>query len=670
MSATLSRDPARPTEPDVISRGPMSSPPSRGRRLALGQPLGNRPFPRTSVPDSETALRRRFTQTVAVVALLVTLAYLGWRLLYTLNLAEWWISVPLLVLELQAAVGLGVFAVNLWNVDAVPLAVPRDGTDLQIALLIPTYNEPQETLLPTVAAAVSASVAHETWVLDDGDRQEVRELAERLGARYLARPTHEHAKAGNVNYALERIDAELVAIIDADQVVRADLFRNTLGYFDDNRIALVQTHQDFYNLQSFEHERGLSEQGLFYRARSAGRNRWNAAFSCGTGAIFRMAALRDVGGLATETVTEGIHTSLRLHRRGWKTVFHNEVLAHGLAAGNVVQYLSQRLRWGIGAMQLLRRENPATVSGLTLMQRMSYLTTLLGWFDAWRSLGYLLAPMVVLWAAGVPIRSPFTVFAPIFIVTFLAQRYAMHRLARSTSGQGLTTISAIVRMPANLQATLRLLARSEQPFRVTDKGRLGDTGSRIAVPWLLWALMGASLLTLGWAVASLLGITPVHYGVAWVAYGSMFWLVLNTGLLLAAIWRIRSQRFASERRASVRFDVDAPAQLGDVPARLLDASWTGARILVPLPSCPPSAGSNQTLAIQFQHRIYTFDAVVRGVTPGPDPGPAVVVGLEFLPGQTGARAALAQALFQTGAEPRGVLEPEKLPVVRGAAVTA
>lgn len=648
----------------------MSSPPSRGRRVALEQPLGNRPFPRTAVPEPETARRRRLTQTVAVVALLVTLAYLGWRLLDTLNLAEWWISVPLLVLELHAALGLGLFAVNLWNVDAVPPPAPRDGTDLRLALLIPTYNEPQETLLPTVAAAVSASVDHETWVLDDGNRQEVRELAERLGARYLARPTHEHAKAGNVNYALDRIDAELVAIIDADHVVRADLFRNTLGYFDDNRIALVQTPQDFYNLESFEHERSFSEQRLFYRALLAGRNRWNAAFCCGTGAIFRMAALRDVGGLAMETVTEDIHTSLRLHRRGWRTIFHNEVLAHGLAAGNVLQYLSQRLRWGTGAMQLLRRENPATVSGLTRMQRLSYLTTLLGWFDAWRSLGYLLVPMVVLGVAAIPIRASFAVFAPIFIVTFLAQRYAMRRLARSTSSQGLATIFEIVRMPANLQATLRLLAGSEQPFRVTDKGRLGETRSRMPVPRLLWVLMGASLLTLGWAVASLLGITPVHYRVPWVAYGSMFWLVLNSGLLLAAIWRIRSKRFASERRASVRFDVDAPAQLGDVPARLLDASLTGARILVPLPTLAPSAGSRQTLAIQFQHRIYTFEAVVRGVNPGPDPGPAVVVGLEFLPGQTGARAALALALFQTGAEPRGVLEPEKRPVVRETAVAA
>ena len=624
----------------------------RPRHPAREQPLGNRPFPRTSLPEPEARGSRQLTQTVAVVALLVTLGYLAWRTLFTLNLGEWWISIPLLVLEVHAAFSLALFTINLWDVDATQPPTQRDGTDLKLAVLIPTFNEPEETLLPTVAAAVSANLAHDTWVLDDGARPRVQALAERLGARYLARPTHEHAKAGNVNHALSQLDADLVAIIDADHVVHADLFRNTLGYFDDNQVALVQTPQDFYNLHSFEHERDFSEQRLFYRALLAGRNRWNAAFCCGTGAIFRVAALRDVGGLAVDTVTEDIHTTLRLHRRGWRTVFHNEVLAHGLAAANVVQYLGQRLRWGTGAMQLLRRENPATVSGLTPMQRVSYLTTLLGWFEAWRSLGYLLVPMVVLLVAAVPIQAPFVEFAPIFIVTFLVQRYAMRRLARSTSSQGLATVFEVVRMPANLHATLRLLRSSELPFRVTEKGRTGAARTRMPVPWLLWALLGGSLITLGWAGASLLNLTPVHYRVPWVAYGSLFWLLVNLGILLAAIGRIRSRRFAAERRASVRFDLDAPVLLAGTPARLLDASLTGARILLwnPLPGFP--VGSEQTLDIHLGQRTYTFQVAVRSVMPAPDPAPAVVAGLEFVPGQTRECAALALALFQTGAEPR------------------
>ena len=634
----------------------MTATAARRSPLSPDLGLGNEPFPQAALPAPESLRRRRNTQAVAVAALLVTLAYLTWRTLYTVNLGQWWISIPLLLLEVHATVGLVLFTLNLWNIDATPPAHPVAATDLKLAILIPTFNEPEQTLLPTIAAAVSVRLDHETWVLDDGQRPEVEQLAHQLGAHYISRPVHDHAKAGNVNYGLTQLDADLVAIIDADHVASANLLRNTVGYFDDPNVALVQTPQDFYNLESFEHEHSFSEQRLFYRAQLAGRNRWNAAFCCGTGVVFRMDALRQVGGLAVETLTEDIHTTLRLHRRGWRTVLHNEVLAHGLAAGDVVQYLGQRLRWGTGAMQVLRLENPAVVSGLTLMQRVSYLTTLLGWFDAWRSLGYLLVPMGVLWLAAIPIQSPITIFAPFFLATFLLQRYAMRRLSRSTSNQAIATVFEMVRMPANLQATLRLFSFSKPAFRVTEKGRVGAERDRMPVPPLLWGLLAATVVTFGWTVASLLRLTPLHYPVPWIAYGALFWLVVNGALLVTAIARIRARRFAAERRASVRFDVDAPVRLGWAPGRLLDASITGVRmILQPSPETPVSSGLH-SLAIGLLGQVYTFRVFARSARPelGSDPG--TVVGLEFAPGQAPARAALALALFQTGAEPIFVAE--------------
>ncbi len=216
-------------------------------------------------------------------------------------------------------------------------------------------------LLPTIAAAVAVRLPHQTWVLDDGNCPEVATPARDLGAYYLARTDRSHAKAGNVNHGLQHIDADIITVLDADHVAHEELFVRTLGHFDDPRVTFVQTPQDFYNLDSFEHtgsrwttteaEYRFCEQGLFYRRLQAGRNRWNAAFCCGTGALFRTAALSEVGGLATETVTEDIHTSIRLHRRGWRSAYHNEVLARGLAAADAKQYLEQRLRWGTGAIR-------------------------------------------------------------------------------------------------------------------------------------------------------------------------------------------------------------------------------------------------------------------------------------------------------------------------------
>jgi cellulose synthase (UDP-forming) len=628
-----------------------------------------------AVPAPESLHRKTAIHAATVLAVVATTAYLLWRGLATLDLSVWWIAVPLLLLEVHALISLVLFAVPLWDLDAVRPPEPVDEYAGKIAVLIPTYNESLEVLLPTVAAAVSVDLPHETWVLDDGDRPEVARLADALGARYLARSERSHAKAGNVNNALRHVDADILAILDADHVASRDLLRNTLRYFDDPKIALVQTPQDFYNDDSFEHHearrRGLlgrlrrgrhagpprrfSEQEMFYRGLQPGRNRFEAAFWCGTGALVRVRALREVGGLAVETVTEDIHTTIRLHRAGWKTRYHNEVLARGLAAANAPQYLEQRVRWGTGAMQVLRRENPAFVSGLTFMQRLSYLGTLLGWFESWRSLGYLLAPMAVLLTGAVPVRADLGTFLLFFGGAFLLQRLALRMLSRGLAPQGIATVFELVRMPATLRATTRLLSTRERRFTVTDKGRTGDTRLRMPVPTLLSGLLIGSTLSAVWFAATLLDLTPVTYTVPWAAYGSFGWLVVNGVLLFIAAGRVRDLRYGAERRSAVRFDVGGTAAIDGGAAELLDASPTGAKLVLPAQGAAvPAAGGRVVLEIEAGDRQLRLAAVVRSaraqdVGRG---GHGTVVGLEFTEGQVRERATLALELFRTGAVPR------------------
>lgn len=626
----------------------------------------------TGVPTAESRGRRALVHLSALVAGVVSTAYLAWRATDTVDLRVWWVSVPLLLLEAHAVLGLALFALPLWDLDAVAPPAPVEDHPLKLAILIPTYNEPVEILLPTVAAAVSVALAHETWVLDDGDRPAVAELAASLGARYLTRAVHDHAKAGNVNHALGVVDADVVALLDADHVAHRDLFRNTLGYFQDPLVALVQTPQDFYNTSSFEHQShvGLlarlrrrvtgtsvealrfSEQELFYRALQPGRNRWNAAFWCGTGAVVLMDALREVGGLAVETVTEDIHTTIRLHRRGWKTRYHNEVLARGLAAANASQYLEQRVRWGTGAMQVLRKENPALVSGLTLTQRLSYLGTLLGWFDAWRSLGYVLAPMAVILTGAVPVQAPLRSFLLHFGAAFLTQRLALRMLSRGLAPQGIATVFEFVRMPANLRATLRLLSGRERGFTVTAKGRTGRERATTPVPPLLVGLVVLSGVCAGWFLLTVLGLTPLTYGVPWAAYGSMFWLAVNAVLLFLAIRRITSEQYGAERRASVRFDVRGTGTLAGHPVLLVDASLTGLQVALPFTvSVPLERGATTVLELEVGAAQVRMETIVRSCRPQQVTGwmSTLVVGLELAEGQVDGRARLALALFATGA---------------------
>ena len=600
---------------------------------------------RGHLPPPDGARRLLLIRAVAVAALATTGVYLAWRATSTLNLEAWYLAIPMLVLEVHAAIGLGLFAFSLWDVDRRPArrALRRLPS---IAVVIPTYNEGPEILVPTIAAAVAMEPAHETWVLDDGERPEIEELARSLGAHYVARPTHEHAKAGNLNHALGIIDAEILAVLDADHVAAPDFLRATLGYFSDPRVALVQTPQDFYNVTSFEHGSGVAygepfhEQTLFYRLLQPGKNRWNAAFWCGTNALVRTAALREIGGAATDTITEDIHTTIRFHRRGWKTVYHNEVLARGLAADDAAQYQLQRNRWGTGAMQVLRRENPLLASGLTLGQRLGYAATLLGWFDSWRTLGFLLLPPAVLLTGQIPIIADGLTFAVMFGITYALQQAALYLLGRGAYRPVLSIIFDLVRMSPNITATLSLLVPRTPRFRVTPKGRIAADRGRMEAPLMLRLSLGVSFVAAAVYALHLVGPFDLGYASELAALGAFAWLVVNAGLTWLAIRRVRSLRFAAERRSAVRFAVDVPGWIDGDDAAVQDVSVGGALVATAAPLVERDA---HLVSFELPTGTTSLWAQIRSsrrATSG-----EYHYALEFEPGQYPARAALSRAVF-------------------------
>lgn len=553
-------------------------------------------------------------RTVASAALVVTTVYLCWRSVDTLPHGWALITgIPFLALEGQGLLTLALFAFSTWNVAPSPPAAP-DGRSRSVTVLIPTYNEPIEVLLPTVAAALAMDGDHETWLLDDGDRPEVEELAAGLGVRYVTRAQHRHAKAGNLNHALGLVETDLIAVFDADHVPEPNFLTRTLPYFADPRVALVQTPQDFYNGDSFEHLSGepeLHEESLFYRVIQAGKNNSGAAHWCGTNAVLRVDALLSVGGVATETLTEDFHTTVRLHRTGWRTVYHNQVLASGLAAGTPDAFYAQRRRWGRGAMQLLRTDNPITARGLTLRQRLSYLYSVIAWFDGWRTLGFVLVPAAAVATGLFPVDArplDFLVYAG---SAFVLQQAAISLLGRGFVNPAWSLLFEIIRMPSNLAATLALLLPDTGLFAVTAKGRTADERTRARVPRLLVVLTVLVGATVPWVTLSLAGLTPTRYPSLDAALVPEMWLLITLGFLVAAIRRIRSSRFAAERRDGHRFRVALPAALAGMSGTLTDVSLGGGQIVLPGPGMP--TGAVTTLAVRVPDRIEAlpFQVVVR-----------------------------------------------------------
>ncbi|QNN54177.1 glycosyltransferase [Nocardioides mesophilus] len=341
----LAPEPTRST--GAPARRPLLSVPLVGKRPRSGSAPAVLPLAAWAhmldAPVRESARSRAVARFGGVVALLSLLSYLTWRVAATLpegpGRQAAWLLVGFEALPLLGAV---VKLVVTWSIDAPAVGPVRQAPHgMRVAVLVPTYNEPAEVVGPTIAAACALQPAHETWVLDDGDRPWLAALCADLGARYVTRSEHQHAKAGNLNHALDLMATEeaagglpidLVAVLDCDHVPLPAFLTAMLGYFEDDRIALVQGPQTYFNGGAFDDDGYTGEQGQFFNVQLAARARAGAGtFWCGSTSVLRVAALREVGGVAQETVIEDMHTTLKLQRLGWRTAYHHQTLAVGLA---------------------------------------------------------------------------------------------------------------------------------------------------------------------------------------------------------------------------------------------------------------------------------------------------------------------------------------------------
>ena len=293
-----------------------------------------------------------------------------------------------------------------WPLERKPVPMPGDDSKWpDVDVLIPTYNEPLSLVRYTALAAIGIDYPPEklhVYILDDGTRQEFQEFSREAGVGYITREEHEHAKAGNINHALTTMNSPFVAIFDCDHVPTRSFLQMTLGWMlVDQNLAMLQTPHHFYSPDPFE--RNLlqyktipNEAELFYGIVQDGNDFWNATFFCGSCALLRRSALDEVGGIATETVTEDAHTSLRMQKQGYNTAYINLPQAAGLATETLSAHVGQRVRWARGMIQILRTDNPLFAWRLKFTQRLCYFNAMAHFLYAVPRLVFLLAPLVYL----------------------------------------------------------------------------------------------------------------------------------------------------------------------------------------------------------------------------------------------------------------------------------
>ncbi len=452
-----------------------------------------------------------------------------------------------------------------------------------VDVFLPTYNEGRELVERGIVAAKSLDYPRfRIWVLDDGRRDWLRELCAERDVGYIRRPDNRHAKAGNINHALKLTNGELFVIFDADFTPHRNFLYRTIGFFfADPRVAIVQTPQHFYNPDIFQINLGLSNvmqdnEREWYDETLASRDAWNCAFCCGTSAVFRRDAIEAIGGIATETVTEDIHTSLKLLHKGYVTRYLNERLSMGLAPENAKSLLIQRRRWAMGHIQLLFLMARELASKLTLRQWLFFIPLHYLTDFPCRALLALL-PLVYLWTgwSHFYVASTAELFAylgPVLISTFFVLQWLIPH-ARVPLLSSATTFYLSARIyPTVLSSLVKPFGT---PFKVTPKDRSSlNAGGDPAAKWELALII---ILTVGGIIAGC------------NAPGQFY---SQTGLLIATCWALCNLVLfgltllsVSQRprlRGEERFPIGRPGSLAvkerTQSCTVVDLSLTGALI--------------------------------------------------------------------------------------------
>jgi len=268
----------------------------------------------------------------------------------------------------------------------------------------------------------------------------------------------------------------------------------------------------------------------------------------------------------SKTIIEDMETTIQFHAHGWKSAYHRETLAYGLAPGAAEAYHVQRMRWGQGAMQILRKLKPLTMRGLTLQQRVNYFAGTAAYFEGWQKAVFYLMPLFFFYTGVLPVAGDQSAFLQRLIPYVVISIAAFELLSRGTGYLFLSERFTMVRIWTYMLAALAIFTRRPLKFNVTPKGHSGVPRSAY-MPQLVLLLL--SLAAPIWAT--------VAYRRGWINYnasgwGSMaFWM---NGLWAAwncyfAYYVVRHTLRMKQQRDDHRFAEQLPV---DVRARLHDGT--------------------------------------------------------------------------------------------------
>ncbi len=284
-----------------------------------------------------------------------------------------------------------------WNRLALPtrhltLADPAHAP--KVSIHVPCYNEPPHMVIETLDHLNRLNYPNfEVLLIDNNTKDEatwkpLEEYCARLGDRFrffhLANwPGY---KAGALNFGLKETaaDVEIIAVIDSDYLVDPDWLSAMVPNFDNPKIGLVQSPQDYHDWSNDTFKTMCQwEYAGFFNIGMVQRNERNAIIQHGTMTMVRKSAMAEAGGWAEWCICEDAELGLKLFERGWQATYSPESFGKGLVPDSFSAYKTQRHRWAYGAVQIVKKHWRALLPGskvLTPGQRYHFIAGWMPWF--------------------------------------------------------------------------------------------------------------------------------------------------------------------------------------------------------------------------------------------------------------------------------------------------
>ncbi len=301
-----------------------------------------------------------------------------------------------------------------------PRPLAEEDRQPRVSIHLACCNEPPEMVIATLRSLGALDYDnYEVIVIDNNTAdpalwQPVRDYVASLGPAWRQKfqffhlPSWPGYKAGALNFALTRTDAtaEIIAVVDADYVVKPEWLRALVAHFDDPKVGIVQApqaHRDwggtaFRKMMNWEYE-GFFRIGMHHR------NERDAIIQHGTMTLIRATALRAHGQWSEWCLCEDAELGLRLMRQGLRTIYVDQVMGEGLTPDSFAAFKKQRQRWAQGGMQIFKAHWQALLGGtgpgdarLTLAQRYHFLAGWLPWIGDALHLVFVVAALV--WTIG------------------------------------------------------------------------------------------------------------------------------------------------------------------------------------------------------------------------------------------------------------------------------